>query len=373
MSLVCGTDFSPAATGMPTATDNEAINPTITYVDQPTSMCAIRRIWTAADNANNSASLAQTISFTNPQPPTISAPSEIAIPCGSVEEVIQDIGQTTLNVTHPCGRPITLSYSDSSVVNRCGFTFTRTWTIQDDCGSSSIFLQLIRVLQQQFPDSPANGQINTRLNEPLLWPQFPGATSYHIFVWVHGTDRPQVPTAVVYTRQYYTSTNFPSGTRMLWQIEYVTSDDNTVPSPVWGFETQSVPDLAVNDIEVPPVAFSGQQFDVSWTVVNNGNRGISINNNWYDGIYIGRSSNFGQSRRVGLIRQRRFVDPSDGYIAEYTVFLPPEDIGNFYVFITTDVYRQVFHTESYYAVECETTPFGGSHQCRIIMGMNFDN
>lgn len=341
MSLVCGTDFSPAATGTPTATDNEAANPTITYVDQPTSMCAIRRIWTATDNANNSASLTQMISFTNPQPPNVSSPNEISIPCGSVEEVIQDVGQATLTVTHACGRPITLSFSDSSVVNRCGFTFTRTWMIQDDCGSSSTFLQLIRVLQQQFPDSPANGQINTRLNEPLLWPQYPGAASYHVYVWVHGTERPQMPTAVVSRRQYYTSTNFPSGTRMLWQIEYIINDDNIVPSPIWGFETQTVPDLAVNNIEIPSVAFSGQQFDVSWTVVNHGNRGVSINNIWYDAAYIGRDNNFGNSRRVALIRQRRFVDPSDGYTAEYTIGLSPEDIGNFYVFIATDVYRQV--------------------------------
>ena len=340
MSVVCGTDFSPATTGTPTATDNEAANPTITFVDQPTSMCAIRRIWTATDNANNSASLTQTISFTNPQPPNVSSPNEIAIPCGSVEEVIQDVGQATLNVIHPCGRPITLSFSDSSVVNRCGFTFTRRWMIQDDCGSSSTFLQLIRVLQQQFPDSPANGQINTRLNEPLLWPQYPGATSYHVYVWVHGTERPQMPTAVVSTRLYYPSTNFPSGTRMLWQIEYIVNDD-IVPSPIWGFETQTVPDLAVTNIEVPSVAFSGQQFDVSWTIANHGNRGISINNIWYDAVYIGRDNNFGHSRRVALIRQRRFVDPSDGYIAEYTIGLSPEDIGNFYVFIVTDIYRQV--------------------------------
>ena len=340
VNLICGADFSPVATGMPIATDNEDPDPEISFADQPADMCTTRRVWNATDDAGNSAVLVQTITFTVPQPPLILTPSEIAIPCGNIEDAIQNTEQANLTVIHPCERPVNVSFSDSTSVDRCGFTFTRAWVVQDDCGTSTTFQQNIRVLDQQLPDSPINGQVNTRLNEPLLWPQFPGSTQYEVYVWVFGTERPQAPTAVVNTRQYIPSTNYPPGTRILWQIEYVTGENTTIPSPVWGFETQSFPDLLILDVTVPPVAFSGQQFDVSWTVTNVGNLSVGASV-WYDRVFLGESPDFLTSRIARTVQQRRFVDPQDGYTSQATVNLAPNDIGNFYIFVEVDTLRQV--------------------------------
>ena len=335
ISLPCNEDFSPVSIGFPTATDNEDPNPVINYVDEPAEMCTLRRIWNASDDAGNNASLIQTITFTVPQPPQILTSRQITIPCGNVEDAIQNAEKTTLTVIHPCERPVKTTFTDSAPVDRCGFTFTRTWVVLDDCGTSSTLQQTIRVLDQQLPDSPISGQVNTRLDEPLLWPQFPGATNYKVYVWVFGTERPQAPAAIVDIRQYIPSTNYPPGTRLLWQIEYITGENTTVLSPVWGFETRSFPDLAVSEIEVSPVAFSGQQFDVSWTVINVGNlsTGVFI---WYDRIYLGRSPDFSMSRTVRNVQQQQFVDPQDGYISQATINLAPNDIGNFYVSIQVD-------------------------------------
>ena len=321
---------------MPTATDSFNSDIDLNYVDQTSGSCTLRRVWTAVDGAGNSASRVQIITFTNPRPPQIIASNLVLIPCGSVEDAIQDIGRASLNVTHPCGRPVTTTFVDSTIVNMCGFDFTRTWSIQDDCGSRSTFLQTIRVLPQQLPDSPANGQLNVRLDEPLLWPQFPSATRYKVYVWMLGTERPQEPTATVSRRQYRPSTSYPQATRLLWQIEYVIGENMTIPSPVWGFETQSLPDLAVTNIEVPPVAFSGQQFDVSWNVINVGNLSVSFSNIWYDSLYIGPTTDFSLSRRTQQVRQRRFVDPQDGYVSQATIDLFPYEVGTFYVFVVVD-------------------------------------
>jgi hypothetical protein len=342
VTLACGADFSPMATGIPTATDNEDPNPDVRFVDQSADMCTTRRVWNATDNAGNSALLTQTITFMAPQPPLILTPSEVAIPCGSIEDAIQNTERANLTIIHPCERPVNVSFTDSTTVDRCGFTLTRTWVVQDDCGTSSTFQQNIRVLDQQLPDSPTNGQINTRLDEPLLWPQFPGSIQYKVYVWMFGTERPPVATAVVENRQYIPSTNYPPGTQLLWQIEYITGENITIPSPVWGFETQSFPDLSITDVDIPPVAFSGQQFDVSWTVINVGNLSIGASI-WFDRIYLGRSPDFSMSRIARTVQQRRFVDPQDGYTSQTTINLAPIDIGNFYIFFEVDVLRQVYN------------------------------
>lgn len=326
--------------GSPTVTDNEDSDPTVEYFDNPSTGCTITREWTATDNAGNQATVSQTITFTNPQPPQITSPSEIPIPCGSIEDAADSAGHANLTVVHPCGRPVTITYTDSADIDRCGFTFTRTWVVEDDCGNTDTFQQNIRILEQQNPDGPLNGELNVGLNEPLQWPQYPGANSYEVYVWIYGAERPEQPTAVVNTRQYIPSTSYPSGTRLLWQIEYITGINSSVPSPVWGFQTQSFPDLVVTDVNIPNYAFSGQQFDVSWTVINQGNVSTRVHQ-WYDAIYIGRTLDFSDSRRVRRILQNRFVDPEDGYVDDTTVDLRNDDVGNYYVFVVTDLHYRV--------------------------------
>ena len=183
------------------------------------------------------------------------------------------------------------------------------------------------------------------MNEPLIWPQFPGATSYQVYVWQYGTERPNQPTTVTSTRIYRPPTNYAPGTRYLWQIEYVTGVNTTVPSPIWGFETQSFPDLTVTTITVPPYAFSGQDFQLSWTVINIGNLSSEVTR-FYDAVYLGQTTDFSRSRRVEMIRQNRLIDPQDGYQSSATVSLRNSDIGNFYLFVETDLYHQVSNAYS---------------------------
>ena len=341
VSVTCGGNYTPEAIGIPVVNDNEDDNPALNFEDQPSDGCILTRTWTAVDNAGNEAVETQTISFTNPNPPQIISPGEIVIPCGDIEEAIQVAERFNLTIIHPCGRPVTVNFSDSTSINRCGFTFTRFWQVQDDCGTSTNFQQNVRVLDQQLPDSPANGQVNVRLNEPLLWPQFPGANSYEVFVWSFGSERPAEPTAVVSVLEYHPLSNYPPGTRLLWQVYYVTGINTTVPSPIWGFMTQAFPDLAVTDVTLPAVAFSGQDFEVSWTVINVGNVTTGVSR-WADSIYIGLTTSVTDRRFVKRVFQNRLIDPQDGYVSQTTIDLEEDDIGNYFVFVETDSFHQVY-------------------------------
>lgn len=339
VTVNCGEDLSPAAIGRPTAADNEDLNPRLVYTDVPLG-CALTRMWTATDSAGNIATSSQHIQIANPQPPVVTSPNQVLVTCGSIEDASSNLAHNNISVQHPCNRPLSFRFSDSANITQCGFTFSREWVVGDDCGLSIVFMQVIRVLDQQFPDGPVNGLVNAGLNEPLSWPQFPGATSYEVYVWTAGEEQPTEPTAITTDRQYVPPSNYPPGTRILWRIEYVTGVDMTVPSPIWGFETEPHPDLQVTDVTVPSFAFSGQTFTVSWTVLNNGNLSVTVLS-FYDSIYMGHSAAFSDSRRVHSVQQRRFLDVNDGYTSVAEVNLANDDIGLFYVFVFTDTFFRV--------------------------------
>lgn len=335
VTVHCGENYSPAVIGSPTLMDNEDLNPSLTYRDVAQSGCTFTRIWNATDSAGNSAFANQTIRFSNLLPPVVSSPSQVSVACGSIEDASTNVAHNNLSISHPCNRPVMASFTDSANVTRCGFTFTRVWEVEDDCGQSATFRQDIRVLSQQFPDSPMNGLINAHLDEPLIWPQFPGAMSYQVFVWPEAEERPDSPITITNQRSYYPHTNYPPGTRMLWQIVYVVGVNDTVPSPIWGFETEPRPDLQVIDVTLPSFAFSGQTFNVRWTVINSGNLSVTVHS-FIDAVFLGRTLSISDSRLVRTIRQQRFIDPDDGYSSEAEIDIQDNDIGLFYVFVITD-------------------------------------
>lgn len=340
VTVRCGEDSSPSTIGSPTVTDNEDLNPSLTYRDVPYLGCTLTRVWNATDSAGNTALANQSIRFSDLLPPVVLSSNRVSVACGSIEDASSNLAHNIISVQHPCNRPISSSYSDSANITQCGFTFSRVWEVEDDCGLSTVFTQVILVLDQQFPVSPMNGLINARLNEPLVWPQFPGATSYEVYVWPETAEQPDAPITTTNQRSYYPYSNYPPGTRMLWRIEYVLGVNMTVPSPVWGFETVPLPDLLVADVTVPSFSFSGQTFGVRWTVLNTGNLSVTVQN-FHDAIYMGHTSSFSDSRRVRVIRQRRFLDPNDGYNSEAEVNIAENDIGIFYIFVFTDLYHVV--------------------------------
>ena len=339
-ALSCNEDLSPVRTGTPIVIDNLDLSPLLQFTDYPVASCGIMRLWNATDAAGNIATVAQGISIINPLPPVIQDPQVISIPCGSVESIVSSPQYTNLTVVHPCRRPIMKVFTDSAQIDRCGFTLERTWYIQDDCGSNVSFQQTVNILDQQLPDNPTDRQVNVAINEMLRWRQYPGAVSYRVYIWIRNDNRPSRPTSEVTVLQYTPQSSFYPGTWYYWQIEYIFVTDMIVQSPIWTFETKPYPDLVVAAITLPEMAFSGQTFGVSWTVENIGN--ISSDSSlWYDGVYIGPTTEFRSSRRAAVVVHRSFLDPQDGYTASGTIRLNPTDLGSYYVHIETDIYRYV--------------------------------
>ncbi len=335
VTINCGGDFSPNTTGQPTVTDNEDTNVHVTFIDSPIGGCGLTRMWVASDRVGNVAYYNQIINFTNPQPPVVTTSnSSIVVPCGNVTEVSSNLASENITIHHPCNRPVNTTFRDSADI-RCDFTFTRSWTILDDCGGSALFIQTIRVFEQLFPKGPENGLVNAGLYERLYWPQFHDATSYRVFVWTAEEQRPSEPVSTTTSQSYSPLTGYLPGTRMLWQVEYIVGGNMTVPSPIWGFMTEPIPDLQVTNVTVPSYAFSGRSFSVSWTVQNTGNLSVTMRR-FVDAIFMGRTQSFLDSRRVKSVTQSRFVDVADEYRSTTDIDLDDDDMGQFYIFVYTD-------------------------------------
>lgn len=115
---------------------------------------------------------------------------------------------------------------------------------------------------------------------------------------------------------------------MLWRIEYVLSSGALIPSPIWGFQTRAFPDFKVEKVLVPPNAFSGLTFEVSWIVSNIGKVGNALVT-WYDSVYIGKSTDFSSARFVLITELIVFNQPlSRSFSLRNSMFIVKSRTGN---------------------------------------------
>ena len=277
VTVACGDPYDPSKIGIPIYSDSSDRSPTLSYNDSLTTVCRTVRTWTVTDHAGNTANVTQIISFTNVIGPSVGGAEELFVPCGETDRLASsDYVIKTLNVTSPCGRRVTVDYTNSRPITDCGITVTRQWHIMDDCNSVTYFTQTIHVLFPTFPDFPANGQMHVSVYPRLGWPTYPQSQGYSVYVWQYGSTEPNVRTSFVpIWRRTYTITDALSpNTRFLWRIGYIvpfTNGTREISSPTWGFRTESYADLSLISVQVPPTAFSGLSFTVRWVVENVGN------------------------------------------------------------------------------------------------------
>ena len=237
-----------------------------------------------------------------------------------------------------------VTYQDSPELDRCDMITTRLWRITDDCGQSATFSQIVKVLPLQLPVGPQNGELNVGLNHMLQWPDYPNSDKYRVYVWRFGTERPNSPVEISLDRSYVPRAAYLHDTKMLWQVEFVlragvlVNNASIIPSPVWGFKTKQYPDFKLVSVSAPSYAFSGRTFEVSWYVENVGSRGTSVYS-WYDKVYVSLSASASRGQLTKTVHRQSFLDPGDSYTGKTSLQVPDSMIGNYFVFVETDIYR----------------------------------
>lgn len=106
-----------------------------------------------------------------------------------------------------------------------------------------------------------------------------------------------------------------------------------------------LPDLGVSNVQAPGQAFGGQPISVSWTVNNNGNGPVPGSESlWYDAIYLSRNNIFdGGDRFIGSRQRTGVLAAAASYtVSNFSVDLPGDAFGDYYVFVVADYAGQVY-------------------------------
>ena len=137
-TVECETSIDPVVTGTAAATDNCTDDVTVTYADVTSEGdCAneyrITRTFTAVDDCDNEATCVQIIDVLDTTPPAITCPADVSLEC--LEGTGPDVtGEAT--ATDVCG-DVTITWSDATTGDDCGFNTIRTWTAVDACGNAT--------------------------------------------------------------------------------------------------------------------------------------------------------------------------------------------------------------------------------------------
>ncbi len=161
--LSCGLDTTTANTGVATTGgDNCTANVTTTYTDDFSGLSGCNntgtfvRIWMVSDECGNSISGEQLITVADTIAPTFTTPSDatvyVDVQCALDTSVLAIGG--VVDATDNCDNNLTVSYVDDFTgLVGCNSTgsFTRTWTVIDDCGNLSEGTQLVNVVDTLAP------------------------------------------------------------------------------------------------------------------------------------------------------------------------------------------------------------------------------
>jgi subtilase family serine protease len=116
----------------------------------------------------------------------------------------------------------------------------------------------------------------------------------------------------------------------------------------WGFggltdvSLTPPPDLQVTNVNAPNNAFSGQPLTLSWTVTNAGT-GRTLETVWYDRVFRSADDVLdGSDHNLGTFYHSGALNAGQDYTHSATVNLPIGVAGNYFFFVQTDIYSQVY-------------------------------
>jgi hypothetical protein len=172
ITIQCGTNTGPAATGTATATDNCDNTPNITHTDATVAgdcpqEYLINRTWVATDDCGNSSTCVQTISIVDTTVPVITCPANTTISC-TASTAPGNTGSAT--ATDNCDASPVVDFSDVTSGGTCPqeYTITRTWTATDDCGNTSACVQTIFIDDNIAPVVTCPANVTIQCTESTL-------------------------------------------------------------------------------------------------------------------------------------------------------------------------------------------------------------
>ncbi len=185
--------------------------------------------------------------------------------------------------------------------------------------------------------TPADSAEN--LNLPLLftWSPAMAASHYDLYVWEQGSPEPGnplVPNITQISQQLNTALEY--GKTYSWRIVSKNPCIQT-PGPVQTFSIRNLPDLVVSGVTVPSQAYSGQQIDFSFQILNAG-LGSTQTTQWTDVVYLSTDTTIDPAvdYYIGSFPNLSYLNPQEAYTRQAAFTLPQGISGNYYIIVWSD-------------------------------------
>ncbi|MBK8968294.1 MAG: HYR domain-containing protein [Lewinellaceae bacterium] len=130
----------------------------------------ITRTWSAQDDCGNATSFVQTINVSDTEAPALAGlPTDAVVNVECSEDVP---AVPSVSATDNCQAPIVVDFSEVEIPGTCPnqYTITRTWSVQDDCGNATSFVQTINVSDTEAPvlsGLPTDAVVNVECSEDV--------------------------------------------------------------------------------------------------------------------------------------------------------------------------------------------------------------
>jgi hypothetical protein len=153
MTVVCSSNYSVAAIGMPSATD-QCGNSTVTLFSEQRlpSLCptlfTLTRTFRAVDPCGRTSSVVQTIRLRDTQLPQLTVPSNSTIPCGA--STVPPASGVAI-ASDDCSQPTVTWFDVPRVYGARPYIIERQWTATDSCRNSRTATQYLNVADTDPP------------------------------------------------------------------------------------------------------------------------------------------------------------------------------------------------------------------------------
>jgi len=187
---------------------------------------------------------------------------------------------------------------------------------------------------------PENGAVNQNPSFNLYWQPAVNVRYYNLFLWEDGATMPASPyRSYIYGTNTWLSDLIP-GKTYKWKIASI-NDCSSLESDVQSFTVRNFPDLIATDVQTSKNILSGSQFDVTFTVKNQGQESTGATL-WRDMVYISTDSSANGAKTQLMAKYNlKQLAVNETYTQTYTIGMPSEYSGKYYIFVRTDVYNEL--------------------------------
>ncbi len=211
-------------------------------------------------------------------------------------------------------------------------------------GSATVFIAYPVPVGSVSSMLPADGADDIDKFVQLSWGPGLNATHYDLYVWPDTLPRPAIPLksnmtdlAFLYLGENGWVNNW-YGKSFNWQV-VSKNFCNSSESAVQTFSTRHLPDLIIENVQLPVSAFTGQTISVQFTVKNIG-RGKSIARNtsgWTEVLFLSQDQlvNVVTDALVGQIPNPSSLNPGEQYVQTAYFQIPDGFQGHFNLLVVT--------------------------------------